>query len=82
MTDYKEQLLSNKISLRNIPKEFITSELCILAVTQDCYALDEVPEELRTYEVCKLAVTQDRYALEYVPDHLQDEMRQVLRDNY
>jgi len=43
-----------------IPKEFITEELCKIAVRRNSDALDFVPKELRTEELYKIAVVEKK----------------------
>ena len=57
--------------LKYIPKEYITKELCELAVKQNGRALRYVPLEYKTEELCKLAIQEDGWSLKYIPDELK-----------
>ena len=48
---YLEYIKINGCLIKNVPKEYITQELCELAVKQNGVALKWVPEELKTYEL-------------------------------
>ena len=56
--------------LKFIPSEYITKELCELAVQKNGHSLNYVPEHLKTPEFCEVAVKNHGYALQYVPDEL------------
>ena len=70
---YLEYIKINGCLIKNVPKEYITQELCELAVKQNGVALKWVPEELKTFELCNIAVTNDftGNALKYVPEELR-----------
>lgn len=55
---YLEYIKINGCLIKNVPKEYITQELCELAVKQNGVALKWVPEELKTFELCNIAVHQ------------------------
>ena len=57
--------------LQYIPKEYITKELCELAVQKNGLFLNCVPMKLRTQELCKLAVKENGAALGYTPEELK-----------
>ncbi len=54
--------------LCHVPDEHKTYELCLIAVSQCCNALQCVPEKHKTYELCLIAVTNNGTALRYVPE--------------
>ena len=60
-------------ALKNIPPEFMTEEICKLALKTNGYALECVPHELITDEMCNLALQQNGLALQYVPPELMTE---------
>ncbi len=70
---YLEYIKINGCLIKNVPKEYITQELCELAVKQNGVALKWVPEELKTFELCNIAVTNDftGNALKYVPEEFK-----------
>ena len=53
--------------IKYLPDEFITQEICELAIRQSGIALRYVPDEFVTPELCELVVRQDGRALEYIP---------------
>ena len=53
--------------LQDVPKEFVTYELCLKAVTHDRRALRHVPIRLKSYELCLIAVKYDNDNLKHVP---------------
>jgi Domain of unknown function (DUF4116) len=58
----------NGQTLKLIPADYQTPELCRLAVEQDGNALCDVPENKITTDLCRIALEQDGYALRYVPE--------------
>jgi hypothetical protein len=58
----------NKQVLCSVPEEYITSELCRLAVAQDGWAIKYIPENQITPELCRIAVEQDRWVLYFLPE--------------
>lgn len=60
-------------SLKNLPNELITEEMCKKAVEQGGYALNYVPEGFKTEEICRIAVRQNGWLLEYVPEKFKTE---------
>ena len=71
--EYLGYIKINGCLIKNVPKEYITQELCELAVKQNGVALKWVPEELKTFELCNIAVTNDftGNALKYVPEEFK-----------
>jgi hypothetical protein len=61
----------NPESLGSIPEDFITPELCLVAVKWCGHTLFFVPEKLKTPELCRIAVEDSYYALQYVPEKLK-----------
>ena len=63
----------NGCLIKNVPKEYITLEMCKIAVKKHGVALKWVPEELKTKEMCNIAVTNDftGNALKYVPEEFK-----------
>jgi Domain of unknown function (DUF4116) len=61
----------NGWTLKFIPEEHRTPELCRIAVEQNGWALSCISEEQRTPELCRLAVEQDGQALSVVPAQLK-----------
>ena len=71
--EWLEVVKKDSSMLEFVPEEFITFELCEIAVKNRGYALNYVPEELKTEELCLAAVKKDGYYLEYVPDKFKTE---------
>ena len=61
----------NPNALQIVPQEFITAEMCLIAVTYCGSLLLCVPEALKTPEICRAAVKETGLALECVPDELK-----------
>ena len=53
-----------------VPREFITEEMCELAITVNGLALEYIPKEFKTVKLCKLAVNAYKCAQKYVPKDL------------
>jgi len=67
----KEAIAAVKLrsfALEDVPKKFMTAELCRMAVDKNGLALRCVPENLKTEELCLEAVRQNGCVLEYVPE--------------
>ena len=84
--DYKEHLAAvrdMREALEFVPKEFITQELCAIAVKEYGYALEFVPEELKTRELCEIALEdvldhfKDEFLESYVPEELHNEFKKT-----
>jgi hypothetical protein len=58
--------------LRLLPKEYITPELCELAIKKNGWALSYVPKEFRDYNLCLEAVKNKGYALIHVLKEFRD----------
>jgi Domain of unknown function (DUF4116) len=56
------------LSLKEVPEEHKTPELCRLAVAQNGRALRYVPEDKKTLELYRFAIEQNGQVLEYVPE--------------
>jgi hypothetical protein len=51
------------------PEEYMTDNICKLAVRYSGYALEYIPTNKKTFEICKLAIENNGIALKYVvPD--------------
>ena len=72
--DYKKYLRkaknNKKFNLQDVPKEYITQEICEAAVEKNTYNLARVPEKFKTQEMCEAAVEQNEYCLDSVPENL------------
>ncbi len=69
-------------SLRYIPDEFKTYELCKYAVENQGLALEYVPKWFVTQEICDIAVKENGIALAYVPEkYMTKEMVKIAFDN-
>ena len=68
---YLEYIKINGCLIKNVPKEYITQELCELAVKQNGVALKWVPEELRTFDMCEIALNYDPTLMQYVPEEFK-----------
>ena len=55
-----------------IPKEFLTCEICEIAVTRNPYNIMYVPEDLKTQSMCDNAVKEYKGYNRYVPYHLKN----------
>ena len=76
---------ANLISIRDVPEENKTYNLCLAAIYHNGYAILAVPEHLNTAEMCMMAVKDTGYALKYVPEHMKTyEMCRITveRDEY
>jgi hypothetical protein len=62
---------SLSITLKYVPDEWITQEMCIEAVNHNCANLEFVPKKWITEEICLIAVTQNGYILKHVPEELR-----------
>lgn len=56
------------LSLRYVPDELLTYELCLSAVTKDYGAFDFVPDRYKTQELCMLAFARDPYSMTQFPE--------------
>jgi hypothetical protein len=75
----------NGMSLRHIPEQFKTSELCLLAVQQDGRSLEFVPSSLQTEDICLNAVRENADSVEFIcPELLTEEicLEAVKQDGY
>ena len=58
--------VKNGYSFKYVPKEYITSKMCEVAIEKNYSNIDIVPENLKTSELYMLAVY-NGYKFEYVP---------------
>jgi tetratricopeptide (TPR) repeat protein len=75
---FKEPEFFTKAAKIDLPQVFLympeslkTAEICLEAVKQNGFALEDVPEALKTAELCMEAVKKSGSALEYVPEALR-----------
>lgn len=54
-TYYLDQVNKDVLSIKDIPKDFLTNDICMTAVTQNPKALEFIPKEMMTLEMCKIA---------------------------
>jgi hypothetical protein len=66
-----EIVLENGRNLRDVPYDYRSPELCLLAVQGTGWALEHVPSVLKDEEMCLIAVTHIGHALMYVPPRLR-----------
>ena len=59
------------MELENVPEEFKTLELCLIAVKDQSSTLIYVPEELKTKELYEIVVSGNGYALIYIPEEFK-----------
>ena len=64
-----------------IPRELVTPELCLTAVTTSGTSLEYVPTEFMTVPLCVAAVRSSDDALDFVPDALRDAVLASLDDD-
>jgi len=69
------------LSLKNVPDEFKTPDLCSAAVNNSSLSLEFVPEHLKTKEICLNAVNKDGGALLFVPHVLKGELYLIAIQN-
>ena len=69
--DYYDLVEENGINLKDVPNEFKTLNLCLMAIKANGLALEYIPIQFQTETICKLAVKQNPMALEFVPDGLK-----------
>ena len=62
---------ANKGKLCDIPEEWRTKELCLIAVKKHDFSLADVPESLKTKKLCSLAVKENVFSLTDVPESLK-----------
>jgi len=67
---FREIVQKNYRDLKTVPPEFLTKELCMLALQQTVFALQFFPEQFIDAAVVRKAVEQDGMALRYIPDAL------------
>ena len=60
-------------SLKYVPEEMKTEEMCLEAVKQDGYMIQFVPEEMITDDLCLIAVKQYGYMIQFVPEEMKTE---------
>ena len=72
--EWKEFVKRNRYdALEFVPDEFMTEEICKVAVKRNGLALEFVPKDFLTEELCKIAVEDDGRALEFVPEYFSTE---------
>ena len=69
--DYYDLVMENGLNLKDVPNEFKTLNICLIAIKGNGLALEFVPIQFQTETICKLAVKQNPMALEFVPDGLK-----------
>lgn len=65
--DYIKALEQNRITLRRIPPDDRTHDICLAAVKQNGFALGHVPPDRITHDICLAAVKQNGMSLQDVP---------------
>lgn len=76
LIDYElsvESIKNAPLSLRHIPKDYMTRALMLQAVKDDGRALGCIPEEYKTKDLVKIAVSSDPYNIQFVPLKLRTE---------
>lgn len=68
---YEAKVMKNWKAIEFVPKEFITEEVCMIAVMQSGLALEYVPKELITEEMCMIAINNNENAIKFIPKELQ-----------
>jgi len=81
---YEHSIRLNTGTLKYIPHDKITNELCEIAIKLNGCALEYVPLDKTTKELCKMAVIQNGCALKYVPlDKITNELCEIaIKDIY
>lgn len=83
---YLEEVKNNGWNLKDVPEEFITKELCELAVVSSSSALLFVPEDLKTFEMCDIALENlyDYFSqMEFLSKNLvPEEFKEELAEKY
>lgn len=67
---FRKIVQKNYRDLKTVPPEFMTKELCMLALQQTVFALQFFPEQFIDAAVVRQAVEKDGMALRHVPDAL------------
>ena len=68
--EYLNKFMETK-SLKGIPEEYITAEMCYTAITRlGSFEFAIVPEKFKTHEMCLIAVTFNGMNIQYVPEQL------------
>ena len=76
-----EKVERNRMTLQNVPKEFLTEEICRAAVNNDGWELGFVPEELKTPELCRVATGKDFWSIDHIPKEFRGlYLKQILTD--
>lgn len=65
---YLSQIKINPKSILNIPKEYITHELCLEAVKRNGWLLDKISPEMQDEEICLAAVCNFYPSIIYIRD--------------
>ena len=78
--EWLDEVGQNGMSLRFVPAELMTSELCYTAIWQSGLPLKYVPDDFRTEDLCKLAVQFDGLCAERRSRHLQNRRNLQYRD--
>ena len=68
-------VMQDGYSLRYVEPEFITEELCKLALCDkhESDVLQWVPEQMKTLELCKFAIEQSIDNFPFIPEEIQTE---------
>lgn len=75
-TSYMDRVARNGSELQYVPRQYITEEMCSLALETDPEALMYIPREILTPEMCMHAVTDRWSVISHVPvEYVTDEMR-------
>jgi hypothetical protein len=69
---YLKQIIDEQITLRAIPEEDRTYEICLVTVSNYGYNLRSVPAVHKDYEMCLATVSNHGYALLDVPEVHKD----------
>ncbi|WP_143307101.1 DUF4116 domain-containing protein [Chitinophaga vietnamensis] len=70
VTYFRNIVQKNYRDLKTVPPEFLTKELCMLALQQTVFALQFFPSSFIDETIVRKAVEKDGMALRYVPEHL------------
>jgi len=71
--DALHYVLHHGLFLCNVPKQFVTTEVCLAAIYCNPHALQHVPSWLMSEHLCYVAVNLNGAALEHVPKEFMSE---------
>lgn len=70
-------------ALKYVAPQYVTYDICLLAVQKEASALEFVPEQFKSEEICTLAVKQTGYTLRYVKNPSEELCKlAVQKDGY